>query len=109
RYNLSKTLEAAKHESLEWKRKYEVALYKQKAGEKQASLEVANLKARSSAAEARLTDQEEAGEWKRKCDVAVKEAKSALEKVAPVQDLASKQTQIEAEIKDKARKIEQAQ
>ncbi|GKC77861.1 DNA polymerase alpha catalytic subunit, partial [Tanacetum coccineum] len=82
RYNLSKTLEAAKHESLEWKRKYEVALSKQKAGEKQASLEVANLKARSSAAEARLTAaceqtlsaQEEASEWKRKYDVAVKEA-----------------------------------
>ncbi|GKC11408.1 RNA-directed DNA polymerase, eukaryota [Tanacetum coccineum] len=102
RYNLSKTLEAAKHESLEWKRKYEVALSKQKAGEKQASLEVANLKARSSAAEARLTAaceqtlsaQEEASEWKRKYDVAVKETKSALEKAAAVQDHASKQTQI---------------
>nr|GEW01274.1 DNA polymerase alpha catalytic subunit [Tanacetum cinerariifolium] len=93
--NLSKTLEAAKHESLEWKRKYEVALSKQKAGEKQASSEVANLK--------------EAGEWKRKYDVAVKEAKSALEKAVAVQDHASKQTQIEAEIKDMARKIEQAE
>ncbi|GKC70396.1 guanylate-binding protein 4-like protein, partial [Tanacetum coccineum] len=131
--NLSKTLEAAKHESLEWKRKYEVALSKQKAGEEQASSEVANLKARSSAAEARLaaareqtlSAQEEAGEWKRKYDVAVKEAKSALEKAAAVQDRASKQTQNreyalraefegtladkEAEIKDKARKIEQAE
>nr|GEX43566.1 histone-lysine N-methyltransferase ATX1 [Tanacetum cinerariifolium] len=54
-----------------------------KTGEKQASLEVANLKARSSAVEARLTTaheqtlsaQEEAGEWKRKYDVAVKEEK----------------------------------
>ncbi|GJZ56830.1 hypothetical protein Tco_0612324 [Tanacetum coccineum] len=108
---------AAKHESLECKRKYEVALSKQKASEKQASSEVANLKARSSAAEARLTAareqtlsaQEEAGEWKRKYDVAVKEAKSALEKTVAVQYRACKQTQIEAEIKDKARKIEQAQ
>ncbi|GKA51548.1 putative guanylate-binding protein [Tanacetum coccineum] len=99
--NLSKTLEAAKHESLEWKRKYEVALSKQKAGEEQASSEVANLKARSSAAEARLaaareqtlSAQVEAGDWKRKYDVAVKEAKSALEKAAAVQDRASKQTQ----------------
>ncbi|GJV32820.1 tudor/PWWP/MBT superfamily protein [Tanacetum coccineum] len=87
------------------------------AGEKQAYSEVANRKARSSAAKPRLTAaceqtlyaQEEAGEWKRKYDVAVKEAKSALEKAAAVQDLASKQTQIEAEIKDKARKIEQAE
>ncbi|GKC22116.1 hypothetical protein Tco_1024266 [Tanacetum coccineum] len=116
RYNLSKTLEAAKHESIKWKRKYEVALSKQKAGEKQASLEVANLKATSSATETRLTAareqtlyaQEEAGEWKRKYDVAVKETKSALEKAAAVQDHASKQTQIEAKIKDKASKIEQA-
>nr|GEY48487.1 guanylate-binding protein 4-like [Tanacetum cinerariifolium] len=131
--NLSKTLEAAKHESLDWKRKYEVALSKQKAVEEQASTEVANLKARSSAAEARLaaareqtlSAQGEAGEWKRKYDVAVKEAKSALEKAAAVQDRASKQTQNreyalraefegtladkEAEIKDKARKIEQAE
>ncbi|GJV79430.1 hypothetical protein Tco_1515300, partial [Tanacetum coccineum] len=148
-FNLSKTLEAAKHESLEWKRKYEIALSKQKASEKQASSEVANLKARSSAAKARLTAareqtlsaQEEAGEWKRKYDVAVKEAKSALEKTAVVQYHACKQTQImktckavtvriklndssldnsfrrksrggveqEAKIKDKARKIEQAE
>ncbi|GJU68299.1 hypothetical protein Tco_1254558 [Tanacetum coccineum] len=90
--NLSKTLEAAKHEFLEWKRKYEVALSKQKAGEKQASSVIANLKARSSAAEARLTAareqtlsaQEEAGEWKRKYGVVVKEAKSALEKTAKI-------------------------
>ncbi|KAK9064351.1 hypothetical protein SSX86_015733 [Deinandra increscens subsp. villosa] len=131
--NLSKALEASKHESMEWKRKYDVALSKQKAGEEQASSEVANLKARSSAAEARLaaareqtlSAQEEAGEWKRKYDIAVREAKIALEKAAAVQDRASKQTQHredalraeiagtivekEAEIKDKALKIEQAE
>ncbi|KAL9993965.1 putative guanylate-binding protein [Helianthus debilis subsp. tardiflorus] len=131
--SLSKALEAAKHESIEWKRKYDVALSKQKAGEEQASSEVANLKARSSAAEARLaaareqtlSAQEEAGEWKRKYDIAVREAKIALEKAAAVQDRASKQTQQredalraeiaetiaekEAEIKDKALKIEQAE
>ncbi|XP_071715837.1 uncharacterized protein [Rutidosis leptorrhynchoides] len=131
--SLSKTLEAAKQESVEWKRKYEVALSKQKAGEEQASSEVANLKARSSAAEARLaaareqtlSAQEEADEWKRKYDIAVREAKNALEKAAAVQDRASKQTQHredalraefagtladkEAEIKDNTLKIEQAE
>lgn len=99
--SLSRTLEAAKQESMEWKRKYEVALSKQKAGEEQASSEVANLKARSSAAEARLaaareqtlSAQEEAVEWKRKYDIAVREAKNALEKAAAVQDRAGKQTQ----------------
>ncbi|GJV07076.1 hypothetical protein Tco_1344732 [Tanacetum coccineum] len=75
-----------------YRSKFESILRILKAGEKQASSEVANLKVRSSAAEARLTAaheqtlsaQEEAGEWKRKYDVA------------------------EAKIKDKARKIEQA-
>ncbi|CAI9292999.1 unnamed protein product [Lactuca saligna] len=131
--NLSRTLESAKRESIEWKRKYDIALSKQKAGEEQASSEVANLKARSSAAETRLAAareqtvaaQEEAAEWKRKYDVAVREAKSALEKAAAVQDRASKQTQNredalraefactladkEAEIKSKAAKIDQAE
>ncbi|GKE14728.1 hypothetical protein Tco_1422305, partial [Tanacetum coccineum] len=72
-----------------------------KAGEEQASLEVANLKARSSATEARLvaaceqtlSAQKEAGEWKHKYDVALKEAKSDLEKAAAIQDRASKQIQ----------------
>ncbi|KAI3731766.1 hypothetical protein L1987_62955 [Smallanthus sonchifolius] len=131
--SLSKTLEATKHESLEWKRKYEVCLSKQKAIEDQAGSEVANLKARSSAAEARLaaareqtmSAQEEADEWKRKYDVAVREAKSALEKAAAAQDRSNKQTQQredvlraefagtladkEAELKDRASKLEHAE
>ncbi|PWA88599.1 guanylate-binding family protein [Artemisia annua] len=131
--SLSKTVEATKHESMEWKRKYELSLSKQKAAEDQAGSEVANLKARSSAAEARLeaareqtkSAQEEAQEWKRKFDVAVKEAKSALEKAAAVQDLSNKQTQQredvlraefavtltdkEAELRDRASKLEHAE
>ncbi|XP_071735830.1 uncharacterized protein [Rutidosis leptorrhynchoides] len=131
--SLSKTVEATKHESLEWKRKYELSLSKQKAMEDQAGSEVANLKSRTSAAEARLaaareqtmSAQEEAEEWKRKYDVAVREAKSTLEKAAAVQDLSSKQTQQredvlraefagtlsdkEAELKDRASKLENAE
>lgn len=131
--SLSKTVEAAKHESLEWKRKYEVSLSKQKAVEEQSGSEVANLKARSNAAEARLaaareqtmSAQEEAGEWKRKYDIAVREAKAALEKAAAVQDRSNKQTQQredvlraefsgtladkEAELKDRASKLENAE
>ncbi|GJR51999.1 hypothetical protein Tco_1402520 [Tanacetum coccineum] len=69
--------------------------------------------------------QEEAQEWKRKFDVAVKEAKSALEKAAAVQDRSNKQTQQcedvlraefagtladkEAELKDRASKLEYAE
>lgn len=99
--SLSKTLDSVKQESAEWKRKYEQVLSKQKAEEDQASSEIAVLKSRSSAAEARLaaareqaqSAQEEAEEWKRKYDIAFREAKSALEKAAIVQERTSKETQ----------------
>ncbi|KAK1412141.1 hypothetical protein QVD17_33144 [Tagetes erecta] len=131
--SLSKTLEATKHESLEWKRKYEVCLSNHKAIEEKTESEVTNLKARSNAAEARLaaaheqtmSAQEEAKEWKRKYDVAVREANTALKKATDVQDRSNKQTQQredalraefagtladkEAELKDRASKLEQAE
>lgn len=131
--NLLKTLDSTKHESMDWKRKYDQVLSRQKAEEDQASSEIASLKSRSSAAEARLaaareqaqSAQEEAGEWKRKYDVAVREAKSALEKAAIVQERTNKQTQLredvlreefsgtlaekDEEIKEKTAKIEHAE
>ncbi|KAK4723657.1 hypothetical protein R3W88_026436 [Solanum pinnatisectum] len=131
--SLSKTFTSAKHESSEWKRKYEQLLLKQKANEDQSSAEVSVLKSRTAAAEARLaaakeqaeSAQEEAEEWKRKYDIAVKEVKNALEKAASVQERANKETQLredalrdefsstladkEEEIKDKAYKLEQAE
>lgn len=99
--SLLKSLDSSKQESLEWKRKYEQVLSKQKAEEDQASSEIAVLKSRSSAAEARLaaareqvqSAQEEAEEWKRKFDIAFREAKAALEKAATVQERTSKETQ----------------
>ncbi|XP_004248120.1 uncharacterized protein [Solanum lycopersicum] len=131
--SLSKTFTSAKHESSEWKRKYEQLLLKQKANEDQSSAEVSVLKSRTAAAEARLaaakeqaeSAQEEAEEWKRKYDIAVKEVKNALEKAASVQERANKETQLredalrdefsstladkEEEIKDKAYKLEHAE
>ncbi|KAF3451422.1 hypothetical protein FNV43_RR07517 [Rhamnella rubrinervis] len=131
--SLSKALDSVKQESSEWKRKYDQVLSKQKAEEDQASSEIAVLKSRSSAAEARLaaareqvqSAQEEAEEWKRKYDIAFREAKSALEKAAIVQERTSKETQKredalreefantlaekEEELKDKATKIEYAE
>lgn len=100
--SLSKTLDSARQESLEWKRKYEQVLGKQKAEEDTANAEIAILKSRSSAADARLaaareqaqSAQEEAEEWKRKYDIAVREAKTALEKAAIVQERTTKQTQL---------------
>ncbi|KAI8001574.1 hypothetical protein LOK49_LG09G00760 [Camellia lanceoleosa] len=103
--SLSKTLDSARLESTDWKRKYEQALSKQKAEEGQANSEIAILKSKSSAAEARLaaareqaqSAQEDAEEWKWNYDIAVREAKAALEKAA------------EEEIKDKVAKIEYAE
>ncbi|KAL2341838.1 hypothetical protein Fmac_009778 [Flemingia macrophylla] len=100
--SLSKTLDSTKQESMDWKRKYEQVLSRKKSEEDQTSSEIATLKSRRNAAEARLaaareqsqTAQEEAEEWKRKYDIAVREAKAALEKAAVVQQCTNKQTQL---------------
>ncbi|XP_023003111.1 guanylate-binding protein 1-like [Cucurbita maxima] len=131
--SLKKTLEQAKQESLDWKRKYETVLSKLKAEEDQANSEISVLKSRTSAAEARLaaareqaqSAQEEAEEWKRKFDIALRDAKAALEKAALAEERTNKQTRLredalrkdfsntlaekEDELKDKAAKIEQAE
>ncbi|KAL2627413.1 hypothetical protein AAZV13_07G171500 [Glycine max] len=131
--SLLKTLDSTKQESMDWKRKYEQVLSRQKAEEDQASSEIAALKSRSGAAEARLaaakeqaqSAQEEAEEWKRKYDIARREAQSALQKAANVQERTNKQTQLredalreefsgtlaekEDEIKEKTAKIEHAE
>ncbi|KAK1557317.1 hypothetical protein Q3G72_022395 [Acer saccharum] len=130
---LSKTLDSLKHETSDWKRKYEQVLTKQKAKEDQVSSEIEVLKSRSTAAEARLaaareqamSAQEEVEEWKRKYGVAVREAKAALEKAAIVQERTNKEMQLredalreefansldekEVEVKEKASKIEHAE
>ncbi|XP_022848152.1 guanylate-binding protein 4 [Olea europaea var. sylvestris] len=130
---LTKTLNTARQESMDWKRKYEQVSAKQKAEEEQANAEITMLRSKSSAAEARLaaakekahSSEEEAEEWKRKYEVAIKEAKNALEKAAHVQDRANNQAQVretalraefssaleekDKEIKDKASNIEQAE
>lgn len=96
--SLKKTLEQAKQESLDWKRKYETVLSKLKAEEDQANSEISVLKSRTSAAEARLaaareqaqSAQEEAEEWKRKFDIALRDAKAALEKAALAEERTNK-------------------
>ncbi|KAL4204729.1 hypothetical protein AMTRI_Chr01g133480 [Amborella trichopoda] len=100
--NLSKVLDSARQESADGKHKYEQVLSKQRAEEDQSNAEIAILKSKSSAAEARLaaareqaqSAQEEASEWRRKYDIAVREAKAALEKAATLQERANKHTQV---------------
>ncbi|XP_041994176.1 guanylate-binding protein 4-like [Salvia splendens] len=131
--NLSKTLDIARQECMDWKRKYELVLSKQKAEEDQFGAEVAMLRSKSSAAEARLaaaqekaqSAHEEAEEWKRKYDIAVRETKNALEKASAVQERTNYQTQSreaalreefssalaekEEEMKEKTSRIEEAE
>ncbi|KAG8490822.1 hypothetical protein CXB51_013994 [Gossypium anomalum] len=131
--SLMKAVDSAKQETLDWRRKYDQVLSKQKSKEDQVTSEIEVLKSRSTAAEARLaaakeqaeSAQEEAEEWKRKYDFAVREAKAALEKAAIVQERSSKETQLredtlreefshtladkEEEIKEKSAKIEHAE
>ncbi|EEF50807.1 guanylate-binding protein 1 [Ricinus communis] len=131
--SLVKALESAKQEMSDWKRKHDQLLSKQKADEDQTSSEIAVLKSRSSATEARLaaaheqtkSAQEEAAEWKRKYDITVRETKAALEKAAIVQERTGKETQLredalreefysqlaekEREIKEKNGRIEHAE
>ncbi|KAF1895510.1 hypothetical protein Lal_00044161 [Lupinus albus] len=131
--SLLKTLDSTKQESIDWKRKYQQVLSRQKAEEDHTSSELAALRSRSSATEARLaaareqseSSQQEAEEWKRKYDIAFREAKAALEKAAIVQERTSKQTHLredalreefsgtlierEDEIKEKTSKIEHAE
>ncbi|XP_011027765.1 PREDICTED: guanylate-binding protein 3-like [Populus euphratica] len=131
--SLVKALESAKQETSNWKRKHDQVLSKQKADEEQAASEIAILKSRSSASEARLaaaheqtrSAEEDAAEWKRKYDIAVRETKAALEKAANVQERTNKETQLredalreefssrlvvkEDEIKEKNRRIEYAE
>ena len=100
--SLKKTVEQAKQESLDWKRKYESVLSKLKAEEDQANSDIAILKSRSSAAEARLaaareqsqSAQEEAEEWKRKFEIALRDTKAALEKAALAEERTNKQTRL---------------
>ncbi|XP_077212451.1 uncharacterized protein LOC143847490 [Tasmannia lanceolata] len=131
--SLLKALDSARQECSEWKRKFEQSSSKQKAEEEQANAEIAALKSISNAAEARLaatreqaqSAQEEASEWKRKYDIAVREAKTALEKAAVIQERTNKKIQQredelrekfsatladkEDEIKDKQAKIDHAE
>lgn len=103
---LLKTLDSVKKGSLDWKKKYEEAILKQKAKEDETYAEFAMLKSRSCAAEASLSAlreqarsaKEEAEEWKRKYDMAFKEAKSAVGKATAVQECTNKSIQLREDL-----------
>lgn len=112
--SLSKALDLVKHESSEWKMKYDISCAEIKAEEEKFSAQIAALESRISAAEGRLaaareqakSSQEEALEWKRKYDRAVDETKMGRERAALVLEQANKKAQeredtIRAELSEK--------
>ncbi|CAN1810622.1 Laminin subunit beta-2 [Linum perenne] len=109
--SLRKALESAKEETSEWKRKHDLAMSKQKTVEGQINSEIAVLKSRSSAAEARMaaaheqmrSAQEEAVEWKRKYDVTEEEIK---EKSSRIEFAEQRITTLNLELKAAESRIE---
>ncbi|KAK2642349.1 hypothetical protein Ddye_024112 [Dipteronia dyeriana] len=99
---LSKTLDSLRHETSDWKRKYEKVLTSRKLRKiwsvrklKFSSHEALLHGNRLAAArEQAMSAKEEAEEWKRKYGVAVKEAKAALEMAAIVQERTNKEMQL---------------
>lgn len=129
--SLMETIDSAKQESLEWKRKFEELITSRNNENISASEEISVFKSWNHAAKAEATANEaarsalkEANEWKIKYENAVRETKAAVEKVASVQESA-KQAQFredalradfsrsleekDAEIKDKVSKLECAE
>lgn len=93
--SLMETIDSAKQESLEWKRKFEELITSRNNENISASEEISVFKSWNHAAKAEATANEaarsalkEANEWKIKYENAVRETKAAVEKVASVQESA---------------------
>ncbi|KAJ4770225.1 Guanylate-binding protein [Rhynchospora pubera] len=91
---ISKDLDLARQESSNWRTKYEKSVQEHRAEGDKLISQIASLEARYSGAEGKYeaareqatSAQEEALEWRHKYEVAAAQAKSALERVALVQD-----------------------
>ncbi|KAF3332589.1 guanylate-binding protein 4-like protein [Carex littledalei] len=91
---ISKDLDLARRESADWRVKYEKSVQNQRTKDDKLLSHITSLESRHSGAEGKYeaaheqatSAQEEALEWRRKYEVAAAQAKSALERVALVQD-----------------------
>uniref|UniRef100_A0A0D9VF86 GB1/RHD3-type G domain-containing protein n=1 Tax=Leersia perrieri TaxID=77586 RepID=A0A0D9VF86_9ORYZ len=92
--SLSKELDLVRHECTDWRVKYEQYVTQQKAEQDRFISQLATLESRYSSAEGKLgaareqaaAAQDEATEWKHKYETAAAQAKSALERLASVQE-----------------------
>jgi len=96
--SISKELDHVRHECTDWRVKYEQSVSQHKAEQDRFVAQLASLKSRHSSAEGKLgaaqeqaaSAQDEAAEWKKKYEMATLQAKTALERLASVQEQINK-------------------
>uniref|UniRef100_K3YPH3 GB1/RHD3-type G domain-containing protein n=1 Tax=Setaria italica TaxID=4555 RepID=K3YPH3_SETIT len=96
--SISKELDHVRHECTDWRAKYEQSSSQQNAEQDRYVAQLASLETRYSSAEGKLgaareqaaSAQEEAVEWKKKYETASLQAKTALERLASVQEQINK-------------------
>jgi chromosome segregation ATPase len=98
RVSISKELDHVRGECTDWRAKYEQSVSQNKAGQDRHVAKLASLESRYSSAEGKLgaarelaaSAQDEAAEWKKKYESAAAQAKTALERLASVQEQINK-------------------
>ncbi|CAN6272465.1 unnamed protein product [Urochloa humidicola] len=96
--SISKELDHVRHECTDWRAKYEQSASQHKGEQDRYVAQLASLESRYSSAEGKLgaareqaaSAQDEAAEWKKKYETAAVQAKTALERLASVQEQINK-------------------
>ncbi|XP_066321680.1 uncharacterized protein [Miscanthus floridulus] len=96
--SISNELDHVRHECTDWRVKYEQSVSQHKAEQDRFVAQLASLESRHSSAEGKLgaareqaaSAQDEAAEWKKKYEMAAVQAKTALERLASVQEQINK-------------------
>ncbi|OEL21953.1 Guanylate-binding protein 6 [Dichanthelium oligosanthes] len=96
--SISKELDHVRHECTDWRAKFEQSASQHKAEQDRYVTQLASLESRYSSAEGKLgaareqaaSAQDEAAEWKKKYETAAVQAKTALERLASVQEQINK-------------------
>ncbi|KAK3156705.1 hypothetical protein QOZ80_2AG0110730 [Eleusine coracana subsp. coracana] len=96
--SISKELDLVRHDCTDWRAKYEQSVSQNKAEQDRYVAQLASLESRYSSVEGKLgaacelaaSAQDEAAEWKKKYESAAAQAKTALERLASVQDQINK-------------------
>ncbi|XP_062223447.1 uncharacterized protein LOC133922230 [Phragmites australis] len=96
--SISKELDHVRHECTDWRAKYEQSVSQHKGEQDRFVAQLASIESRYSSSEGKLgaareqaaSAQDEAAEWKKKYETAAVQAKTALERLASVQEQINK-------------------